>query len=330
MPRMIAYAGIDEAGYGPLMGPLCVACSVWVIEDEEKPHEPPNLWRALSNAVCKSPRDRRGRIAITDSKRLKGANDGPRHPLTHLERGVHATLGTIHAGSEPASTDSHLFAQLMVPPLDQHAPWYAGAHTAPVANDAQRLALLRAMLSRACERSRARPTSLQCAAVDAREINTAASIGAAKSSVSWSLVMGHARAAKLAHWEVPLRIAIDRQGGRVRYREDLMREFDGARLSVLNESPEESIYALEGLGAPFTISFSVEAESKHLPVALASMTAKYTRELWMRRLNRWFAGRVDGLAPTAGYVEDGRRFLASVRGTLVADELEEALLVRAI
>jgi hypothetical protein len=60
------------------------------------------------------------------------------------------------------------------------------------------------------------------------------------------------------------------------------------------------------------------------------MTAKYTRELWMRRLNRWFAGRVDGLAPTAGYVEDGRRFLASVRGTLVADELEEALLVRAI
>jgi hypothetical protein len=50
----------------------------------------------------------------------------------------------------------------------------------------------------------------------------------------------------------------------------------------------------------------------------------------MRRLNRWFAGRVDGLAPTAGYVEDGRRFLASVRGTLVADELEEALLVRAI
>jgi hypothetical protein len=60
------------------------------------------------------------------------------------------------------------------------------------------------------------------------------------------------------------------------------------------------------------VSFDVGAEARHLPIALASMAAKTIRELGMERMNRFFTRRVPGLAPTAGYVQDGRRWLADL------------------
>jgi len=78
------------------------------------------------------------------------------------------------------------------------------------------------------------------------------------------------------------------------------------------------------------ISFTVGGEMDHLPIALASMTAKYVRELWMDRMNRWFAARVTNLAPTAGYVKDGRRFVGLIRPALVASGLDESKLIRTI
>ena len=39
-------------------------------------------------------------------------------------------------------------------------------------------------------------------------------------------------------------------------------------------------------------------------MALASMLAKYLREVFMRQFNRFWLGHVDGLKPTAGYPGD--------------------------
>jgi SAM-dependent methyltransferase len=78
------------------------------------------------------------------------------------------------------------------------------------------------------------------------------------------------------------------------------------------------------------LSFEVEAEDRHLPVALASMGAKFVRELFMRRLNAFFAERKPGLAPTAGYVEDGRRFLAEVKPILLREAIPEAEFARVV
>ena len=55
-----------------------------------------------------------------------------------------------------------------------------------------------------------------------------------------------------------------------------------------------------------------------LGFALASMAAKYLRELFMEGLNAFFAARVEGLRPTAGYYGDGTRFLEEV-GPVLAD-----------
>ena len=61
-----------------------------------------------------------------------------------------------------------------------------------------------------------------------------------------------------------------------------------------------------------TISFELGGEGRNLPIALASMAAKFTRELHMRRMNAFFAHHVAELKPTAGYVQDGRRWMEQV------------------
>jgi hypothetical protein len=60
------------------------------------------------------------------------------------------------------------------------------------------------------------------------------------------------------------------------------------------------------------------------------MTAKYLRELRMARLNAFFAERLPGLAPTAGYVQDGRRFLAEIEPLLASAGVQRDALVRAV
>lgn len=324
------YAGIDEAGYGPLIGPLCVGCSAWRIGGGASVDAPPDLWRSLARAVCRKANDRRGRIAINDSKRLKGTGAGGRHPMCEIERGVLAVLSLLHGTSR--TDDAAAFERLgeAAPPGSE--PWYSGSVPLPFACDGPRIDIAAAMLRRTLAAAGIEVAGLHCTALDAGPINDAARRGQVKSSLPWSLVMRHAhRLRAQAHGQGELlRLAIDRQGGRMRHVDELLREFPGDRLAVEREDEVESRYRLEGAMGMMVISFTVEAEAQHLPVALASMTAKLVRELWMERLNRFFTRRVDGLEPTAGYVQDGRRFLEGIRATLDRDGIDSARLVRAI
>ena len=52
--------------------------------------------------------------------------------------------------------------------------------------------------------------------------------------------------------------------------------------------------------------------TRWLPVALASMTAKYHRELAMRAFNHFWCERVPDLKPTAGYPLDAKRFKKAI------------------
>ena len=65
-----------------------------------------------------------------------------------------------------------------------------------------------------------------------------------------------------------------------------------------------------------------------MPVALASMLAKYIREAVMQRFNAYWCARMPELRPTAGYYGDARRFLADIQPLIASAEVAPEQFVR--
>lgn len=322
------YAGVDEAGYGPLLGPLCVGLGAFRVADAEldlRGGGAPDLWDLLARGVCRKPKDARRRVAVADSKKLKS---GGKQPLIHLERGVLAFLG----GDTPKD-DGEYLARLGVSPRASRAtPWHAHALPLPVAVTEGEVAIARNLVRGAMDDAGCAIEALGVSALDAPAFNALYGELRNKAQVNMSLVFDAVRRVYLMRGDSPAFIAVDRQGGRADYTRELEAHVArGAAITTLTADDERSVYRIDSDGsAPLVIAFEVGAEERHLPVALASMAAKYTRELSMRRLNAYFSERLPGLEPTAGYVEDGRRYLAEVKPVLVRESIPERDFVRVV
>ncbi|MHC4415463.1 MAG: hypothetical protein ACYS0G_09285 [Planctomycetota bacterium] len=321
----LLYAGIDEAGYGPMLGPLCLGCSAFVLHRHDPAAGPPDLWRILNKAVCRSGRDRRHRLAVDDSKKLKGPNAATRHPLRQLERGVLAFLGT--GGVSPAS-DAALFEHLGVGVPD--LPWYDSSTPLPLAHALDELRVAGGVLRRAMHGTGVRCELMTCQVTPAPELNRLVEAMGTKASVNLCGVMR--RLDELwRRWpgDHP-RVIVDRLGGRIRYLRPLQLCFPEARIRILTEGPALSRYRLRREGSWLTVSFVRGAEQRHLPAALASMIAKYVRELLMLRLNRYFQSELPSLRPTAGYVQDARRYLVEIKPVMERLGVSQSRLVRTV
>ena len=95
----------------------------------------------------------------------------------------------------------------------------------------------------------------------------------------------------------------DKHGGRNRYGGLLCEAFGDRLVMPIQEGAACSRYRLGSL----EVTFEVRAE-RHFPVALASMVAKYTRELAMEAFNDFWATACPGIRPTRGYPVDACRF----------------------
>ncbi len=339
MPLVIV--GIDEAGYGPLLGPLVVARSSFRVRDWEPSKPAPDLWKLLKAATCRKASDKARRIPFDDSKKLKRPNDSG-EPLAHLLRGVLAMLALGESGRRPVN-DLEFFEALGV--VVEPQVWYEGeplplpgydtdSRCAGVGIDAN--ALASAMHEAGIEL-----LDIRAIAIGERTFNHIVKCEGNKSATTAMAIGQHVRYA-WERWggeavEGGPRIVCDRQGGRADYtgpiREwlpDAAAAIDSGSgtLQTVEQSETRSRYrvASPGAGAPrqATLSFEVDSESAHLPIALASMTAKLTRELLMARFNRYWSERAAAagieLKPTAGYYTDAKRWLGDAKTVFTADE----------
>ena len=123
-------------------------------------------------------------------------------------------------------------------------------------------------------------------------------------------------------------VHVDRLGGRQDYRRLLLSAFGERHLHVQEMTEECSRYRLAGPDNDWVIDFRVNADQHYLPVALASMLAKYVRELLMLNFNAYWHELLPELRPTAGYYKDAQRFLGDIQPALSRSGLREEHFVR--
>ena len=125
----------------------------------------------------------------------------------------------------------------------------------------------------------------------------------------------------------PVSIYCDRHGGRRYYAGVIQDRFSDELVKVSSETKEISCYELSG-SRSIRLQFSVKGD-RFPPVAYSSIVAKYLRERFMERMNAYFLSRLpEGIKPTAGYPVDANRFLRDIERVRNAEEIPDRLLIR--
>jgi hypothetical protein len=325
-PAHFYYAGIDEAGYGPVIGPLVVARSVFRLATGSPSAGPPSLWTVMRSAVCRRAADSRNRIAVNDSKLLYT----PRSGLAQLERGVLTMLRCLDWRPE---TLDELLRHLAYdgPSVPGPQQWYrqrAGGPPLPVNLDAKLLERSCGRIRRAAEAGGAILQDTSAAVVFEDRYNLLLRQAGSKAACAWAFVAGHLNAIWHRFAERPTLVVVDRQGGRTMYRHLLAELFPGASVTTVEESLPRSLYTVEEGDRRMEVRVQVRAETYHLPVALASMTAKYVRELLMMRLHAFWRRHAPQIRPSFGYFADGYRFVRQIEPLLDGLHIERDQVVR--
>jgi len=322
---MAFWAGIDEAGYGPLLGPLVVAGSAFRLRDK------PGLgvmWNVLQDAVSPHARGRGGRLVINDSKRLYTPSRG----LKLLEEGVLGALQVMSGGPVERAADLFSLLRGEAKAGAEPAPWFAGAGelALPVASNQSAISSKADILERAMRTSGTGLLAMRACLALPAEFNRIVARTGNKSLLLFQktgLIMQHLwRRAE----DGESYMAIDRHGGRKRYRRLLKDVFPECGCDVLREAGSRSDYRIHNEARALVVSFLKSGDQRALPVALGSMVAKYVRELYMLAFNRYWSDRVEGLKPTAGYGRDARRFLKDIGPALRRAKVDVSRLARAL
>lgn len=313
--RGMIVAGIDEAGYGPVLGPLVVACAA-VRTPGDHLADPPDLWKTLSRHCSRKKLSSGRKLHINDSKAVYSPASG----VKELERSVLCFLlaspGLWPLPTDRAATLDDLLVAVAPDVLNdlERYPWYRPTEEEPfpLSNDLLSLRLFSNAFAKELAAGQTQLTAWRGRVVLEEPLNRMLEATRNKSNASFSIVAWHIDQLMRRYAAEGLMIHCDRQGGRCHYGSLLRTMFEDWSLEILEETESLCRYRLLRGQVIVPITFAEKAEGKSMAVALASMLAKYLREVLMHRYNRWWRLQVPGLEPTAGYYTDGHRFLRAI------------------
>jgi hypothetical protein len=317
---MLYVIGTDEAGYGPHLGPLVISATVWQLDDPAHAYD---LYRPLKKVVCADPeRATARRVAMADSKVLYKPGQ-----IHDLERGALAALACVGYECGPWR-DLWRFLDSNAPCDTDSLAWHDGYELRlPLEVDLKKLEKTTAILRDGFESAGVRLLGLYSTAIFPERFNHLTESFDNKSETLSRLTLellgdvldGLPAGAVIAF--------CDKHGGRNFYSMLLQRQFPDWLIEVYSEGCDESIYRFGPPERRVDVGFRVRSE-QFLPAALASMTAKYLREVFMRAFNDFWCARVPGLRPTAGYPTDSHRFKADIREMQLALGIDDRVLWR--
>lgn len=319
---MAILAGIDEAGYGPILGPLIVSGVAVRVPDDRLDQ---SLWTTLRESTTSAVTRSGGRrLAVADSKKLFRGKSG----LAPLERAALVMLAA--AGRQPRTWRGLLkvLAPGVCGQFDAY-PWYARSDfRLPIDDGVGDVALQANAVRRDCQQGGVELLGVFCEPLLAGAFNRLVKNTRNKAVVLMGLALRVVdRIMRLAPNE-RVRVCVDRLGGRRHYRDVLMTNLPDYELHIIEESADRSAYRLTSSSRVCEVEFAVKSEQRHFCVALASVYSKYLREIFMHAFNEYWAGQLKNIRPTAGYYTDARRWLADADGAIVHAGIDRSILVR--
>ena len=342
------FCGIDEAGLGPLLGPLSLSrCSCSLAPQILQTQlESLGIWPSLQSGKSENRLDEQktpefwqgwaGKLAsVADSKKIyKGSGD-----FAHLE--TLALSLYLAARSEQDGTFSwrrnELFSEDEQRQLAELA-WYREQYSLPLAGDRLRIDRQAKTLASVL-RQQGGCLHLSGRLITERQFNRSIERLSNKSLLLREQV-GSLIKEFIAGWlptpELKAYCTVDRLGG-LRYYRPWLTELLGVRAETelfsrmplelaepraatalgewcwqgQRECPDASEYLLRGReNRNLALGFWVQGDRRNILCAIASIWAKYRRELLMQQFNQYWQHRFAGIPKTSGYHHDANSFLA--------------------
>jgi hypothetical protein len=299
--------GLDEAGYGPNLGPMLVGGSAWLVPEELTETELLAAFRQGFSTRSWSPGCQH--VPLGDSKELHQPSCG----LQNLEAGLLAMLCIL--GPVPADLAGLIQLigtdrDVLQPTTDWDLPWYQNLHTAPVPCHAEfhedEVRRLASLARNHLESHGIQLSTIQARVVPEPEFNRRVEQLGSKGQLLSETTLRLASRLMADLPAVPIDVYCDRHGGRTNYLPLLLEWMPDQWFLEVGKSQVRCSYRT--VDEPLIqIHFTVGGDS-FPATGLASMTAKYLRERLMETFNAYWQSQCPGLKATAGYPVDARRF----------------------
>ena len=273
--------GVDENGLGPRLGPL-VATSVTL--------RTPRYARA---ALC----ERGLALGLTDSKETGGFGRmgfTESVALALLKRGGAGLLGSADGLLDQVSPDLRQRLRACCP--DDPTAEQCWAVDLPLPAFGGDESHGEAILDRLVGRSSLCIVDVQSRIACAGVLNAKLAAGKNKLAVDLELFEDLISSVHGRHGS-PMLVVCGMIGGIRDYASRLSR-FESHRVEPLAGRRGQKRYAVDGVDE---VRFEVDADARHLPVALASIVGKYVREICMRRIGEFYRRGNPELKLASGY-----------------------------
>lgn len=313
--------GMDEAGYGPNLGPLVITASLWKVPGDPRDFD---FWQALQSVVSQTkPAKNSPLLHVADSKEVHSSSAG----LAPLERSILPFLQLLHGENRLTSLED--LWQLLIDSTEhleeiQNQPWNSQCQfTIPTAIDTETVQQSQQELKQVLDAAGIELQAFCSEIVLPERFNERCREYGSKGVLLTRSCMQLLTRVWDRESSEPTMIIGDKHGGRNRYDQFLNEILDGEMIFRVEESTARSVYKIGNT----EVRFQTKAEA-HFPVAVSSMVCKYTREVMMELFNQFWLQHVPDLKPTKGYPVDARRFKNEITAAQERLEISDQILWR--